>query len=304
MADLSPSLQKLQSALVAGDEDETARAALSLASRAVEDIPALHAALNMLGYHGRLALVNEVMAAAWPRLQVDEGYSRLAVAAFVNRATDHLIYHYLESAPPPAGADAGLVSALERYFAVDAERLDLYLTFLRGESGRRWQPSDFAALDAGALGGLLVEFVGLAHRAGVSYGRAHLVRDELPRYFLDRQAGYLYPREDVAALLRSGRRPPPVATDAPTAPLIPDRLTLLNFVQKLVQTIQPEPYVAGALVELTPLWLRFLALRGLIGDDAYGEAIRDLDGLAAELAPLWHATADPLLIANLLGDSQ
>lgn len=304
MADLTPLLQELQSVLVAGDEAEARRAALALATRAAEDIPALHAALNILGYHGRLALANEVMAEAWPRLKEDEGYSRPAVTAFMSRATDHLIYHYLESTTPPAGVDARLVEALERYFEVDAGRLELYLAFLRGESGRRWQPADFATLDAGALGGLLVEFVGLAHRAGVSYGRAHLVRDELPRYFLDRQAGYLYPREDVAALLRAGRRPPPAVTGAPAEPLVPDRLTLLNFVQKLVQTIQPQPYVAAALVELMPLWLHFLALRGLITEAVYEEAIRDLDGLAAELAPVWHGTGDPLLVANLLGAGQ
>ncbi|NLF65951.1 MAG: hypothetical protein GX579_15260 [Chloroflexi bacterium] len=303
MADLTPLLQELQSALVSGDEAEARRAALALAARAVEDIPALHAALNMLGYHGRLDLANEVMAEAWPRLKEDEGYSRPAVTAFMSRATDHLIYHYLESTPP-AGLDADLVEALERYFEVDTGRLELYLAFLRGESGRRWQPADFATLDAHALSGLLVEFVGLAHRAGVSYSRAHLVRDELPRYLLDRRAGYLYPREDVAALLRTGRRPPPAATGAPAEPLVPDRLTLLNFVQKLVQTIQPQPYVAAALVELMPLWLRFLALRGLITEAVYEEAIRDLDGLAAELAPVWHGTGDPLLVANLLGAGQ
>lgn len=301
MADLTFLWQQLQSALVAGDDDEAASVALTLAARSVEDIPALHAALNMLGYHGRLSLINRVIAEAWPRLQEDKGYSRPAVAAFASRAADHLIYHYLENTPPPDGADAHLLQALERYFAVDVERLDLYLAFLRGDSGRRWQPADFAELDAGPLAGLLVEFVGLAHRAGVSYGKAHLVREHLPRYFLDRQAGYLYPREDIAALLRSGRRPPPAATGTPAEPLAPDRLTLLNFLQKLVQTVQPEPYVAAALVELLPLWLRFLELRDLIPAELYHEALQELDGVAEELAPVWRGAGDPLLVANLLG---
>lgn len=301
MAELTPLLTELQAALVAGDERGAAETALALGSRAMEDIPALHAGLNMLGYHGRLALANRVMAQAWAQLQEDEAFSRPAREAFAGRAADHLIYHYLERTPPPAGTDAGLREALNRFFAVDAEKLDLYLSFLRGESGRRWQPQDFAGLDAGALSGLLVEFVGLAHRAGVSYGKAHLVREQLPRYFLDRRAGYLYPREDIAALLRAGRRPPPAATEAPAEPLVPDRLTLLSFLQKLVQTIQPEPYVAAALVELAPLWLRFLELRDLITADVYDDAVRDLDGLAAEMAPVWRGTGDPLLIATLLG---
>jgi hypothetical protein len=233
-------------------------------------------------------------------VQDDPGYSRPAVAAYAGRAADHLIYHYLERTEKPMPDDARLLEALERYFAVDADRLGTYFSFLLGESGRRWQAADFAGLDPGALGGLLVEFVGLAHRAGVPYGKAHLVRENLPRYFLDRQAGYLYPREDIASLLRSGRRPPSAIAEAPD-PLVPDRLTLLNFLEKLVRTIQPQPYVAAALVELAPLWLHFLHLRGLIREDVHDEALAGLSNLPEELPDVWRGTGDPLLAANLLG---
>jgi hypothetical protein len=292
----------LRAAVASGDHKRATQAATELASRAAEDFPTLHATLHLLGYHGELGLVNEVVATAWPQVQEAASYSRTAVAAYASRATDHLIYEYLEEATAPRADDSGLLAALERYFAVDVARLETYLALLSGKAGRPWRTGDFADLSAAALSGLLVEFTGMAHRAGVSYGKAHLVREQLPRYFLDRHAGYLYPREDVAALLRHGRQPPPVARGEAPHPLVPDRLTLRNFLEKMVQTVEPEFYPAAAIVELLPLWLGFLELRDLISTALHDEATVDLAGLAVEMAPAWHDAQDPLLARNLLGD--
>lgn len=302
MTGLLQHFEELRAALVAGVREEAAQSASNLASRAAEDFPTFHTTLNLLGYHGELALINEVMAIAWPQVQEAASYTRPAVAAYASRATDHLIYEYLEQAAVPSASDPVLLAALERYFAVDVGRLETYLSLLSGEAGRPWRADDFADLSAAALSGLLVEFIGMAHRAGISYGKVHLVRDHLPRYFLDRQAGYLYPREDVAALLRHGRRPPPVARGKDPEPLIPDHLTLRNFLQKMVQTVEPEFYPAAAIVELLPLWLRFLEVRGLIPATLHDEATNELAGLAAEMEPAWHDAQDPLLARNLLGD--
>ncbi len=300
VTDLLQLLAEMRDALVAGAPDRARAAATALAARAADDFPTLHNALNLLGYHGELALGNEVMALAWPQVQAAATYSRPAAAAFASRAADHLIYEYLDRHDPPTAPDEPLLAALERYFPVDAQRLESYFAFLRGEAGRRWSSADFAELDAAALGGLLVEFVGLARRAGVSYGKAHLVREALPRYFLDRQAGYLHPREDVAALLRGGQRPPPAIMGEPPHPLLPDRLTLRSFLQKMLQTVDPQTYPAAAIAELAPLWLRFLAVRGLIAAEQVARAAADLGGLAQEFEPSWREADDPLLLANLL----
>jgi hypothetical protein len=300
VTDLSDHFAELRAALAAGEHDQARAAATRLANRAAEDFPTLHNTLNLLGYHGELALINEVMAIAWPQVQEAASYSRPAAAAYASRATDHLIYEFLDQHSEAAAPGEKLLDALERYFAVDAQRLETYFAFLRGETGRRWAAADFAGLDPAALGGLLVEFTGLAHRAGVSYGKAHLVREALPRYFLDRQAGFLHPREDVAALLRSGQRPPPAATGEPLHPLLPDRLTMRTFLQKMLQTVDPQYYPAAAVAELLPLWLRFLRARSLISDDQYARAVAELDGLAVELEAAWREADDPLLLANLV----
>ena len=231
MADLTPLLQELQSALVSGDEAEARRAALALAARAVEDIPALHAALNMLGYHGRLDLANEVMAEAWPRLKEDEGYSRPAVTAFMSRATDHLIYHYLESTPP-AGLDADLVEALERYFEVDAGRLELYLAFLRGESGRRWQPADFATQLSfvGCWSSLLDWRTGQASRIVGTFAR------RTAALFAGSPGGLSLPARGRGGSPARRRRPP---RRAGAAGPLSRPLNAAQLRQKLVQTSAP-----------------------------------------------------------------
>lgn len=300
MTELTGLLDGLRASVAGGDLDQARPIARELAVRASEDFPTLHAALDLLDYHGELALINDVMAQAWRQVQEATGYSHPAVAAYASRAGDHLIYQHLEEAPAATTDTTSLQILLERYFEVDGARLQIYLSFLAGEAGRRWSPDDFRANDATALSGLVVEFVGLAHRTGISYGKAHLVREHLPRYFLDRQAGYLHPREDVAALLRSGQRPPPVVTGQPAHPLLPDQLTLRNFLEKMVQTVAPQVYPAAAIVELMPIWLRFLDVRQLAAAELLHDASAELEGLAAEFAPVWHESGDAVLIRNLL----
>ena len=300
MTDLEALLYNLLGAVAGGGtRGDTRRIARELAERAAEDFPTFHRALDLLGYHGQLALINDVMARAWPHVQAAGTYSRPAVTAYANRAGDHLIYEYLEAGSAAAGAIAQLQRDIERYFAVDAERLETYLPFLAGEVGRHWGPDDFDDLDSVAVGAVLVEFVGMVHRAGISFGKSHLVREHLPRYFLDRRAGYLYPREDIAALLRDGRRPPPVVTGELPHPLLPDRMTLGNYLAKLVQTVEPRHYPAAAIVQLVPYWLRFLDVRNIVPGEKIDEAASDLAGLAADLSAAWRASGDAVLMSEL-----
>jgi hypothetical protein len=298
LADLLDSL--LAAVAGGGARDEARQVAGELADRAAEDFPTLHTALDLLDYHGELALINEVMARAWIQVQTSAAYSRRAVSAYAGRAGDHLIYTYLESASTSADDFTQLQRDIERYFDVDSGRLHTYLSFLAGEAGRHWGTDDFDELDAAAVSALFVEFAGMARRAGISFGKAHLVREHLPRYFLDRRAGYLHPREDVAALLRHGRRPPPAVSGEPGHPLLPDRLTLRNFLAKMVQIVEPQCYPAAAIVQLAPYWLRFLEVRRLVPGEKVAAAEADLAGLSADLAAAWRESGDPVLLNALL----
>lgn len=260
--------------------------ARDLARQAEADFPSLHAALNLLGYHNRLAVINEAMYIAWPQIQEAAGVSQPAVNAYAARAADHLIYAYLADLPPgdePDPRAPELHEQLERYFPIDPQRLETYLMLLHGSVGRQWTMRDFEPLESQNLSGLMVEFLGYGRRhEEIPYARSHLLRDQLPRYFLDRETGNLYPKEDVAALLRGGRRPRTTPPE-PEHPLCPDAETLETFLHQMVRTVRPQPYAAAALIELAPAWLRFLVARGLVDPEQQQRTLDDLQELEEEL---------------------
>lgn len=307
-------LQRLQQELVRalgqGDEEAISAAARSIAAEAHTDFPTFHKILNALGYYDRLQLLNELMFAAWAEVQETTAYSKPAVTAYATRAADHLIYQHVTvamagngahgarangSATEPDPEDPLLRERLERYFSVDTERLTSYIKLLTGTVGRPWSMQDFVKLDMQALSGLMIEFLGYAHRhEQVPFSRAHLLREHLPRYLLDRQAGNLVPRIDMAATLR-GDRPFPRPDAKPAHPLCPDRVSLNLFLERMLQTLAPLPYVAAAILQLQATWLRFLRFRGLIDAGQQEQSLADLRGLGRELASYWSDHEDERL---------
>jgi hypothetical protein len=217
------------------------------------------------------------------------------VDAYAARAADHVIYEYLAHHDEPEAVDASLQQKLERYFPIDPERLQPYLQLLTGRVGRQWTMQDFETPEMQALTGLMVEFVGyLHHNHEVPYSRAHLAREQMPRYFLDRAVGYLYPREDITAMLRQGRRPR-TEPQRHEHPLCPDPLTLKTYLRRLLQTVRPQPYAAAATLGLLPGWLGFLHVRGLLAEPEREQTEQQLRETAREMAPLWQETGDPVL---------
>ena len=304
MTELNQLYDRLVSAIGGGDEAQIEDTTRRIAENAAEDFPTLHSALNALGYHNHLALLNEAMRVAWPQVQAAATYSQAAVNAYAGRATDHLIYAYLDEQEAPNAHDPDLIQQLERYFPVDAGRLDPYLHLLRGAVGRAWTLSDFEPMTMQPLHGLMIEFQGYARRhESVPFSRTHLVRQLLPRYFMDRAAGNLVPKMDVAAALRTGRRPFPGATPNPEPKhtLCPDAVTLELFLKRLLQTMDPQTYAAAAILQLLPAWLRFLQVRDLLEAPEAREVLRALAGLGQALASFWSEHGDLKLRQNVAG---
>lgn len=293
--DLTHLRASLIEALNSGNSERLQSTGRQMAEMATTDIPIFHAALNALGYHNELALVNHMMGIAWPQLQDEPGYSRPAVDAFAARATDHLLYAFLEGGNTANGIDQALVTRLETYFPVDEERLRPYLQLLSGTAGRSWSAADFEPLQMQALNGLMVEFTGYAHRVQIPQARAHLVRELLPRYLLDRQAGNLQPKPDMAAALREGRRPFPQPPREPLHPLAPDRPSLKLFLERLLQTVHPHYYMSAAILSLIPHWLTFLQVRNLLAGDIARQSRDETGGLQQELASFWADHPDQAL---------
>lgn len=294
-----PDLANLEAALYdafnSGEQSQLRTVGLQIAETAGEDYPTFYAILNALGYHNELAVINEMMRLVWPHVETEPTFSRPAVEAYAARATDHLIYAYLERGREPEADDKSLLQKLEVYFEVDPTRLEPYLRLLSGEVGRPWSMRDFEPLEMAALSGLMVEFIGYAHRGGVPYARAHLVREQLPRYLLDRRAGNLQPKPDIAAALRQEQRPFPQAPPEPLHPLAPDRPSLEVFLQRMLQTVNPQMYTAAAMLLLIPDWLDFLQVRELLPLDIAQCSVEFLPELRRELAPFWADHPDQAL---------
>lgn len=282
-------------ALNTGDDEQLQVTGLRLAENVADDVPVFHATLNALGYHNKLALINEVMRIAWPKLREEPDYSRPAIEAFAARATDHLIYAALANGTSEDIVDQALIARLETYFPVDEERLDAYVQLLSGVAGRAWSTGDFEPLEMRALSGLMAEFSGFAFRAGLPQARAHLIRELLPRYLLDRQAGNLQPKPDMAAALRQGRRPFPQLPPEPLHPLAPDSPSLKLFLERILQTVNPNYYMGAAMLEFMPHWLTFLKVRELLAGDVARRAAHDLSGLEQALASFWDDHPDRAL---------
>lgn len=287
---------KLINALTSGEDAALADLGMEMARSAELDFPAFHRALNMLGYHNRLALIVEMMRSAWPHIQKSAEYSKPAVEAYAARATDHLIFLYLSEGNGALSGYEELIERIETYFAVDEEQLKPYLRLLQGEVGRPWTLRDFEQLEMAKVSALTVEFLGYTHRQGVAtYGRAHLARVHLPRYLLDRQAGNLYAKEDMAAVLKGQRPPLPRREREPQHNLVPDRLTLETYLRRMMQTVNAQPYAAAATLKLAPTWIHFLLSRGLVAQEIARQALGDVEGITEELAVFWQEHPDPAL---------
>jgi hypothetical protein len=110
---------------------------------------------------------------------------------------------------------------------------------------------------------LAIGFAGYAYRtAQIPLTRGDLVRQEMPRYLLDRAAGVLNPRQQTGF----GRSQPPQLPPEPAHPLAPDDVTMRRYLERLTLFDVQSPR-AVALHELTPHWLDYLHACGLMVDD-------------------------------------
>lgn len=133
--------------------------------------------------------------------------------------------------------------------------------------------------------------------------KSELGREQLVKYFVDRLAGELEPRQSM--LEAAFNRPKP-KTRSPEFYLkgdensvnwlCPDRETLDHFLSDLFHFLNPQPYTAAATLELMPAWLRFLESRQLISTSLREKTLQNLLKLGADLNNLLRKISpDPAL---------
>ena len=240
------------------------------------------------------------------------------VSEFMNKGADFEIFDYLENTRAPDPADPVLLERIKFYVEEPRqEYLREFISDLTGRSGRQWRKEDFAlrrrkkardewdddgegraARYPGAinLSRLISDFVGYMRREeGVPFPRGQLVRHELYRYFIRRNAGELDPRPSMLdqALRPNQKLPKP---PRPAHPLCPERVTLEVFLAEMVGFLNGLVHTSSAVFQAIPAWLRFLESRGLIDGDLRQKVAEELLPSHAALSQMWQTyTDDPTL---------
>jgi hypothetical protein len=310
--------------------DECAEPAKELAALGGKDIDVLRRVMDMLDFHGRLPLLVEVVRIAWPEVRQSRNVVPWGIAEFVNRASLYEIYDYIEQHPDASGAEEELLLRLRNYREQDDEQeptwVAKYLTHLnrpvpiapplnlaefdlsRRKPKRRWRDEDDDDASSGdedqhgpddALVNLSVTFLGWMRREkGVSLTRGQVGRREMTQFFLDRAKGILDERRSMMqAMMEPDRKPRRRAIEHP---LCPDRTRFEAYLARLLAMMSWRYFHAATLMHITPLWLEFLELNGLLTAQQRRDAMQSLSDLLEPLRGLLSRDVDdPPLIASL-----
>lgn len=311
---------QLTNALAEDRQRDIAPLALELAQTGDQHLDMFVRTLDMLDYHGQLAVLLKVMPIAWPQVKHGSGYFEWTINEFAVRAADYTVFGYLELKPTLTADDPDLQEKLSLYLDdINQEFFTKFINQLTGRTERNWVMSDFgferespsgqktkkpaktAKLSEQAkqnLSDLTFEFLRYLYQVEkVPYTKGKLARISIFKYLLERQAGNLVPKESMfEAMMRPpGVKPPKPKMAYPAHWLCPDRSSLDHYLAKLLGFLSSRYYEAVATFELVPAWLRFLESRRLIEADQRLQTLQALRGLDTDLLKVLQTNPDPAL---------
>jgi hypothetical protein len=311
---------QITNALAEGRLDDVLPLAQELARTGGENLDMFVRTLNMLDYHGQLPALLEIMPVAWPDVKHGEDYFDWAIDEFASRASDYIIFDYLERDPSLQAENPELQEKLGFYLeSINQETLARFLDRLTGRAEQTWRMSDFGftrqpqgkrramkpvktdQLSEEAkqnIYDLTIEFLRyLRHKQDVPYTKGRLAQRQIYEYLLERHAGELKPQESMFEAVMRGpreRRPKPKMR-YPDHWLCPDRSTLDRFLARLLGFLSGRYHEATVTFELIPAWLGFLESRQLIDAEQRAKTLQDLRGLDTEFFKVVEDHSDPAL---------
>ncbi len=277
-----------------------------------------------LAYHGYLTTLVEAMRLAWPKVSTSKEVTAWGKEEFSNRARQFEVLNYVMQTDAPEGNDPVLLERI-RFFigdGFDPDRLASAVGYVSGRKDRQWTMGDFDPqhIPGGDQKGedrhdveqnltyLIAQFVGYAHGQdkhdvernltylmaqfdgyahdveGVPYSKVEIARSEI----FGLVSGQI---EQYAS--RKGAAKKNSQSAHPLCPN-PDRLT--NHLAELESIFDYQPHKAVALMEMIPVWMRFLQSRGLLDAELRKRTLNDLRQVAGDLHQrLDHILSDPAL---------
>lgn len=292
-----------------------------MATLAGKHIDELRRVLDMLDYHGQLPALIQAARIAWPEIKKSRDIVPWGIDEFAERAANYELFDYLNSHPDASSDDQELVDRLGVYLEVDKNWLAGYLAdLLRPAPGplsiehfdlrkikqRRGRDDDEGEAQRhkdepdtrDRFYQLSIMFLGWLHRQkGVPLVKAEVGRQEMVQYLMDRAAGELDDRRSMIEKMMDRHKP---AKQRIEHPLCPDRPRFDAYVARMLAMLAWRYHEAATLVQITPAWLEFLEVHGLLGAAQRQEAMRELRKLIAPVKGLLSEDRDDPHLARAL----
>ena len=279
----------ITNALANGRFQDLPQFAITLAQRADSNIDLTIATMDKLAYHNQLAILMQMNAVVFPLVTESKTVLDFVRDEIGLRASNYIIFNYLDSSPDPVADNPVLQTQLNQYTPIDPEGLVEYMANLNNKPLEQLTSADFAFTPAPHgeasripheiihnISELSAQFLGYLRRVeDIAYTKGHLVNNVLAQYLLEQVTAAVAEWDEVEN------------ADPITAPLLPDRASVESLLGSYLTVFNANPHKAAAIFELLPAWIRFLAGLGLVTDDEVKTAVSDLRGLDNTMQTLW-----------------
>ncbi len=284
----------ITNAIANGRFQDIPQFAITLAQRADNNIDLTIATMDKLAYHNQLAILMQMNAVIFPLVKESKTVMDFTRDEIGLRASNYIIFNYLDSSPDPVADNPVLQTQLNQYTPIDPEGLVEYMANLNNKPLEQLTTTDFAFTPAPHgeaeqkeaqripheiihnISELSAQFLGYLRRVeDVAYTKGHLVNSVLAQYLLEQVTAAVaeWDESDNA--------------DPITAPLLPDRASVEALLGSYLTVFNANPHKAAAIFELLPAWIRFLAGLGLVTEGDVETAVSDLRGLDGTMQTLW-----------------
>jgi hypothetical protein len=246
---------------------------------------------KMMLYHGQTQPLFAAMKSAWHKVSTSKDILEWGINEYYGTLVELALFQYLETTAHPRADDPGLLEAIAAFGGKpNQEWLATAVKHLSARAPSPWRVEDFdAAVDAETwkhnVGALLFDWMADEHRrANVPFTKSDLFKEEMQE-ILHQQISEREPRQ--ASKGKHGKsKTKRVAAQMVASPLIPRYSALDRALVDKFQLLGSEPYEAGALIELLPAYLHFIARIGLIHPTEMDEALSALKPLTPHVVKL------------------
>jgi hypothetical protein len=253
--------------------------------------------IDALRYHGQTPLLLEVLPSARQPMNNPEKIVPGAGEELDGIILLLILLNYVSVTPEPRADDPALQDAAKPYMPFKAGWVESFLQHLAKPTP--WTPADFGdAVDAeqweANLFELVLEFMADQLRKGAPLSRAelayHLWYEVLCKQMKGAAPASLSPKKKTKGTPRAPMK----------LPLVPQRKVLDAASAELLNIFNPQAYKVGAAFMLLPVYLHFVARRGLLARPDLAAALKDLKPLAQQVqTAVSHCSEDGRLLADL-----